>query len=210
MSEFNEISEAVINGEKEKVAELAQELVDAGEEPSKIISEGLVKGMDVVGEEFKNQDMYVPEVLISAESMHAGMDIVKPLLADSNTSSKETFMIGTVDGDLHDIGKNLVSMMVKGAGFEVIDIGIDKPTEEIVEAVNEHQPDVLGLSALLTTTMSAMEETIEALKEAGLRDKVKVILGGAPVGEEFANKIGADGYARGGSEAVDLVKKFTN
>ncbi|ADL12740.1 corrinoid protein [Acetohalobium arabaticum] len=208
MSKFNEISEAVINGEEEKVAELVQDLVDDGEEPSKIIKEGLVAGMDVVGKRFKAQDMFVPEVLISAESMHAGMDIVKPLLADDDSSSNGTFMISTVDGDLHDIGKNLVSMMVEGAGYEVVDLGVDKSADEILEAVKEHNPDVLGLSALLTTTMPAMGDTIEALEEAGIRDEVKVILGGAPVSQDFADEIDADGYASDGSAATDLVRKF--
>ncbi|ADL12483.1 corrinoid protein [Acetohalobium arabaticum] len=208
MSEFNEIADAVINGEVEKVAEIAQKLVDAGQKPSKIIKEGLVAGMNVVGKRFKNQDMFVPEVLISAKSMHAGMDIVKPLLSDADSSSAGTVVIGTVKGDLHDIGKNLVAMMIEGAGFEVVDIGIDKSADEIVEAVKEHKPDVLGLSALLTTTMPAMEEAIEALEEAGIRDEVKIILGGAPVSQDFADEIGADGYAPDGSVATDLVREL--
>ena len=210
MSKFKAVAEAVIEGQVDKVAELAQELVDAGEKPSVIIKEGLVAGMDIVGDRFKNNEMFVPEVLISAKSMHAGMDIVKPLLADAESSSAGKVIIGTVEGDLHDIGKNLVAMMIEGAGFDVVDLGIDIPAEELVEAVKEHQPDVLGLSALLTTTMPAMEETIEALKEAGIRDNVKVILGGAPVSEDFAEEIGADGYAADGSTATDLVRKFVN
>ncbi|WP_041667236.1 corrinoid protein [Acetohalobium arabaticum] len=210
MGEFKEITEAVINGEIEKVGELAQELVDAGKEPSKIIKEGFVAGMDIVGERFKNQDMFVPEVLLSAKSMHAGMDIVKPLLSDADSSSEGTVVIGTVEGDLHDIGKNLVIMMIEGAGYEVIDLGIDLPAEEIVEAVKEHQPDVIGLSALLTTTMPAMENTVEALEEAGVKDDIKVIVGGAPVNQEFADEIGADGYAPDGSTATDLVREMTN
>ncbi|ADL12460.1 corrinoid protein [Acetohalobium arabaticum] len=208
MSEFKEIANAVIDGEVEKVAEIAQELVDAGKKPSEIIKEGLVAGMDVVGDRFKNNEMFVPEVLISAKSMHAGMDIVKPLLAEADTSSAGTVVIGTVEGDLHDIGKNLVAMMIEGAGYEVVDLGVDKSADEIVEAVKEHQPDVVGLSALLTTTMPAMEEAIEALEEASIRNEVKVILGGAPVSKDFADEIGADGYAPDGSVATDLVRKF--
>jgi corrinoid protein of di/trimethylamine methyltransferase len=210
MGNFEEIAEAVINGEVDKVGELAQGLIDDGREPSKIIKKGLVAGMDVVGARFKNNEMFVPEVLISAKAMHAGMDVVKPLLAEGEESSAGTVVIGTVKGDLHDIGKNLVAMMVEGAGFKVVDLGIDLPAEEFVKAVKEHNPDVLGLSALLTTTMSSMGEVVESLEEAGVRDEVKVILGGAPVTEDFADEINADGYAADGSAATDLVREFTN
>jgi corrinoid protein of di/trimethylamine methyltransferase len=210
MSDFEKIAEAVIAGQIEEVAELSQKFVDEGVEPSEIIKKGLVGGMDVVGARFKKNEMFVPEVLISAKAMHSGMDVVKPLLSESESSSAGTFVIGTVKGDLHDIGKNLVAMMVEGAGFDVVDLGIDLPTDEFVEAIKEHKPDVLGLSALLTTTMPAMEEVIEALEEAGVRDKVKVILGGAPVTEDFTQEIGADGYAPDGSVATDLVREFCN
>ncbi|SFL40762.1 corrinoid protein [Candidatus Frackibacter sp. WG13] len=208
MSKFEEIAEAVISGEVEKVGELAQDLVDEGVKPSEIIKEGLVAGMDVVGARFKANEMFVPEVLISAKSMHAGMDVVKPLLAEGESSSAGTVVIGTVEGDLHDIGKNLVAMMLEGAGFEVVDLGVDLSAEEFVDAVKEHNPEVLGLSALLTTTMPAMQNTIEALEEAGVRDQVKIMVGGAPVTEDFANEIGAYAYASDGSASTELAREF--
>jgi len=208
MSKFEKIAEAVINGEVEKVGELAQDLVDAGVAPSEIIKEGLVAGMDVVGARFKANEMFVPEVLISAKSMHAGMDVVKPLLAEGESSSAGTVVIGTVEGDLHDIGKNLVAMMLEGAGFDVVDLGVDLSADEFVGAVKEHEPEVLGLSALLTTTMPAMQDTIEALEEAGVRDQVKIMVGGAPVTEDFANEIGADAYAADGSASTELARGF--
>ncbi|MCK8817726.1 corrinoid protein [Natroniella sulfidigena] len=210
MSKMENIVEEVIAGNVAGVAELTQELVDEGAKPSDIIKDGLVAGMDVVGGRFKKNEMFVPEVLIAAKSMHAGMDIVKPLLTDGESSSVGTVVIGTVEGDLHDIGKNLVAMMLEGAGFEVIDLGIDLPADEFVEAVKEHQPDVVGISALLTTTMPAMEETIKTLEEAGVRDQVKIMVGGAPVSQEFANEIGADGYAADGSTATDIAREFVN
>jgi corrinoid protein of di/trimethylamine methyltransferase len=209
MSKFNNIVEAIIEGEQEKVSELVQKLVDKGEEPDAIIKKGLVAGMDIVGTRFKKNEMFVPQVLIAAKAMHAGMDIVKPLLTD-DTSSAGKVVIATVEGDLHDIGKNLVAMMLEGAGFDVVDIGVDIPAEEFVEAVKEHEPDIVGMSALLTTTMPVMQETIEALEEAGIRDEVKVMIGGAPVTEEFANEIGAEGYASDGSTSTDLAKKFVS
>jgi corrinoid protein of di/trimethylamine methyltransferase len=208
MSNLEVIAEAVIAGEVERVGEISQELIDDGLKPSKIIKEGLVAGMDIVGARFKNNEMFVPEVLISAKAMHAGMDVVKPLLAEGESSSAGTVVIGTVEGDLHDIGKNLVAMMLKGAGFDVIDLGIDLPAEDFVEAIKEHEPDVLGMSALLTTTMPAMQEIIEALEEAGIRDQLKIMIGGAPVTEDFADEIGADAYAPDESSATDLAREF--
>jgi len=208
MSNFEEIAEAVIEGNVEKVGEIAQNLVDEGVKPSEIIKEGLVAGMDVVGSRFKNNEMFVPEVLISAKAMHAGMDVVKPLLTDDESSSAGIVVIGTVEGDLHDIGKNLVAMMLEGAGFEVVDLGVDLSAQAFVEAVKEHEADVLGMSALLTTTMPAMQDTIEALEEAGIREQVKIMVGGAPVTEDFANEIGADAYAPDGSASTDLAREF--
>ncbi|MCK8825381.1 corrinoid protein [Fuchsiella alkaliacetigena] len=208
MSKLEKVTEAVIAGEVEQVADLTQEAVDAGEEPSKIIKEGLIAGMDIVGTRFKANEMFVPEVLIAAKTMHAGMEVVKPLLTEGESSSTGTVLIGTVEGDLHDIGKNLVIMMLEGAGFEVIDVGIDVPAKEFIEAIKEHKPDILGLSALLTTTMPAMEEAVAAVEEAGLKDQVKIMVGGAPVSKEFAEEIGADGYAPDGSTAADLAKEF--
>ncbi|MCK8827441.1 corrinoid protein [Natroniella acetigena] len=208
MSKMEKVVEEVIAGNIDGVTELTQELVDEGIEPSQIIKEGLVAGMDVVGGRFKKNEMFVPEVLISAKAMHGGMDIVKPLLTEGESSSAGTVIMATVEGDLHDIGKNLVAMMLEGAGFEVIDLGVDVTADEFVEAVKEHQPDIVGLSALLTTTMPAMEETIKSLEEAGIRDQVKVMVGGAPVSEDFANEIGADGYAADGSTATDISREF--
>ncbi|MCK8827404.1 corrinoid protein [Natroniella acetigena] len=210
MSKMEKIVEGVIAGNIDRVAELTQELVDEGTKPSEIIKNGLVAGMDVVGGRFKKNEMFVPEVLIAAKAMHSGMDIVKPLLTEGESSSVGTVIMATVEGDLHDIGKNLVAMMLEGAGFEVVDLGVDIEADEFVEAVKEHQPDVVGLSALLTTTMPAMEETIKSLEEAGIRDQVKIMVGGAPVSEDFANEIGADGYAADGSTATDIAREFVS
>jgi 5-methyltetrahydrofolate--homocysteine methyltransferase len=162
--------------------------------------------MNKVGKDFRDDILYIPEVLIAARAMHAGMDILRPLLASSGVQSKGKFMIGTVKGDLHDIGKNLVGMMMEGAGFEVIDLGIDTSAERLVEAVEQDRPELVGLSALLTTTMVQMKVVVEALQEAGLRDSVKVMIGGAPVTEQFAKEIGADDYAPNASVAVEDAK----
>jgi 5-methyltetrahydrofolate--homocysteine methyltransferase len=166
--------------------------------------------MNVVGVRFKAGDMYVPEVLMSARSMASGVELVKPLIAEGDMKSQGKVIIGTVKADLHDIGKNLVTMMMQSGGLEVIDLGIDVSPERFIEAVREHQPDIVGMSALLTTTMPAMEETIDLLAEEGLRDKVKVIIGGAPISQEFATSIGADGYAPDAATATELCKQFIN
>ena len=167
-----------------------------------------MSGMDYVGVEFKAGNMFVPEVLRSARTMQLSMDILKPLLAESGVSLAGKILLGTVQGDLHDIGKNLVGMMCEGAGFEVQDIGKDVSPEDFVAAVQEHEPDVVGMSALLTTTMRSMESTIKVLEEAGLRDKVKVMIGGAPVTQAFSEQIGADGYASNAAAAAELAQKF--
>ena len=164
--------------------------------------------MDEVGKDFKAGELYVPEVLIAARAMHAGMDILRPLLAESDVPSTGKFVIGTVKGDLHDIGKNLVRMMIEGGGFEVIDLGVDAAPEVFVEAVRVHKPDIVGLSALLTTTMGQMRTTIEALEEAGLRGSIKVMVGGAPVTDAFAQEIGADGYTPEAASAVDVARGY--
>jgi 5-methyltetrahydrofolate--homocysteine methyltransferase len=173
-----------------------------------IIDNGLMGGMSVVGERFKAGDMYIPEVIMSAKAMSAGMEIVKPLIIGGESSSKGKVLLGTVKGDLHEIGKKLVQMMIESAGMEVEDIGIDISPEKFAEAVKEKKPDVLGMSALLTTTMLAMKDTIETLKEAGLRDSVKVLVGGAPVTLDFAEEIGADGWAPDAVTAKDKVLEF--
>jgi 5-methyltetrahydrofolate--homocysteine methyltransferase len=164
--------------------------------------------MDRVGVDFKNGDLFVPEVLIAARAMRAGMDILRPLLAESDTPSAGKIVVGTVSGDLHDIGKNLVVMMLEGGGFDVVDVGIDVSPEKFVEAVKTEEPHMVGMSALLTTTMPAMEKTITALTEAGLRENIQVIIGGAPVTQEFADGIGADGYATDAASAVDLARSL--
>mgnify|MGYP000087701689 FL=1 len=205
MADFEKLSESVIKGEEEKVKELVQEAIDQGLEPSEIINQGLISGMNVVGKRFKEGDMFVPEVLLSARSMKGGMELVKPLLMEGDMEEAGVVLLGTVEGDLHDIGKNLVGMMMESGGLEVINLGTDVTAEEFAEAVREHKPDVLGMSALLTTTMLEMKNTIEVLIEEGLRDSVKVIVGGAPVTKEFADEIGADGWAPDAASAKDLV-----
>ena len=208
MADFEKLAEGVMTGDIEKVTELTQKAVDEGIEPMEIIDQGLMSGMSVVGERFKAGDMYVPEVIMSAKAMGSGMEIVKPLLVGGKAVSKGKVLIGTVKGDLHEIGKKLVMMMMESAGLEVEDLGIDISAEKFAEAVKEKKPDVLGMSALLTTTMLAMKDTIETLKEAGLRDDVKILVGGAPVTLDFAEEIGADGWAPDAVTAKDKVLEF--
>lgn len=208
MSNFEELSNAVIAGNEVKVKELTKSLVDQGLEPLEIINQGLISGMTVVGRRFKAGDMFVPEVLMAARSMHGGMDIVKPLIAEADVPTKGKVVLGTVKGDLHDIGKNLVGMLMESAGYQVVNLGVDVPPEKFVEAVKEHNPQFVAMSALLTTTMLSMKDTIEVLKEEGLRDKVKCIIGGAPVSQEFSDEIGADGYAPDAASATELCDKL--
>lgn len=208
MADFEQLANGVIAGEIEKVKELTQKAVDEGVKPMEIIDNGLMSGMSVVGERFKVGDMYIPEVIMSAKAMSGGMEIVKPLIVGGENASKGKVLLGTVKGDLHEIGKKLVQMMMESAGLEVVDIGIDISPEKFADAVREQKPDVLGMSALLTTTMLAMKDTIETLKEAGLRDSVKVLVGGAPVTLDFAEEIGADGWAPDAVTAKDKVLEF--
>ena len=209
MSEILEqISTAVIEGDLDEILDLTEDALDEDLSAEEILNNGLMVGMDYVGVEFKAGNMFVPEVLRSARVMQMSMDILKPLLAESGAPMVGKVLLGTVKGDLHDIGKNLVAMMCEGAGFEVKDMGKDIGPEEFVEAVKEFEPDVLGMSALLTTTMRSMESTIKVLEEAGVRDRVKVMIGGAPVTQAFADQIGADGYASNAASAADLAKKF--
>jgi len=205
---MNAIAEALYNGEAEKVAELTRKALEEGLSPEEILNKGLIAGMDRVGRDFRDGILFVPEVLIAAQAMKAGMQILRPLLTESAISGLGTFVIGTVKGDLHDIGKNLVAMMMEGAGFKVVDLGVDTPPEKFIEAIKNHKPQLLGMSALLTTTMVEMKRVIEALREAGLRDKVKVMVGGAPVTQEYADEIGADGYAPNASLAVEKAKEL--
>ena len=208
MADLSALAENLINGKANEVKELTQKALDDGVAPGEILNQGLIKGMNVVGERFKNNEFYVPEVLIAARAMHAGMDILKPKLAESGVEPIGKVLLGTVKGDLHDIGKNLVAMMLEGAGFEVIDLGIDVPPEKFVQAVNEQGGDVIAMSALLTTTMTQMKTTLEALEEAGVKSKVKTLIGGAPVTQNYADEIGADGYARDAASAADKAKEL--
>ena len=205
---LQEIATNLYNGEDEKVAQLVQKALDDGMTPQEVLNDGLIAGMDVVGRDFKAGDLFVPEVLIAARAMQAGMDVLRPLLAQADVPTVGRYVIGTVEGDLHDIGKNLVKMMLEGAGFEVIDLGVDVKPGAFIEAVREHQPKVIGMSALLTTTMVNMKATIEALEEAGLRESVKIMVGGAPVTAAFAEEIGADAYAPDAPTAVEIARKL--
>jgi 5-methyltetrahydrofolate--homocysteine methyltransferase len=205
---LSSISQAVVEGNLENVDELTRAALDEGVSAQDILNQGLMAGMSYVGAEFKAGNMFVPEVLRSARAMQLSMDRLKPLLVQSGVRMAGKVLMGAVKGDLHDIGKNLVAMMCEGAGFEVKDLGRDVAPEAFVAAVKEYQPDVLGLSALLTTTMRSMDHTIKALVEAGVRDRVKVMVGGAPVTQAFADRIGADGYASNAVAAADLAKRL--
>lgn len=192
------------------VTELIKEALVQGVDPKPIVLKGLTKAMEVVGEKFEREEYLIPDMLASAECVGAAMDILSPHLVKAGVESKGKFIITTVTGDLHDIGKNIVAIMIKGAGYEVIDLGADVPTERIIEAVREHQAPFLGLSALLTTTMRAMGEVINNLKQEGLRDRVKVFIGGAPTSKEFADQIGADAYCKDAFQAIDVLKGISS
>jgi 5-methyltetrahydrofolate--homocysteine methyltransferase len=209
MSELiSKISALVIEGNFQEIGEATRQALDSGLSASNVLDQGLMPGMDHVGAEFKAGNLFVPEVLMSAKTMQEAMNILRPILAETGVEPAGKIIIGTVKGDLHDIGKNLVAMMCEGAGFEVIDLGKDIDPQAFVDAVREQQPDMMGMSALLTTTMAGMERTIQALAEAGLREGVKVIIGGAPVTKEFADRIGADGYAPNAAAASELARKL--
>lgn len=209
MSEtLSKLSTAVIEGNLDVMQDLTNQSLEEGKQAQEVLNDGLMPGMDHVGGEFKAGNMFVPEVLRSARAMQASMDILRPLLAESGFELAGKVLLGTVKGDLHDIGKNLVAMMCEGAGFEVKDLGKDVDPEKFVEEVKNFEPGVLGMSALLTTTMRAMEHTIKSLEEAGVRDKVKIMIGGAPVTQSFADQIGADGYASNAASASELAQKL--
>jgi 5-methyltetrahydrofolate--homocysteine methyltransferase len=203
-----EIGEATKNGDQAAVGELTRRALEAGLPVERIIQEGFIPTMAVVGDDFGAGRIYIPEMLIAARAMQAGMEVLKPLLVGGKVKSLAKVVIGTVQGDLHDIGKNLVGMMLEGGGAEVIDLGVDVPPLKFVSAVAEHKAQIVALSALLTTTMPGIGQTIKALQEAGLRDSVKVLVGGAPVTEAFARQIGADGYGADAAAAVKLIKSF--
>ena len=202
------IHDCLYDGMAEDVVAGVKELLRRGMSPYDTLTQGLVAGMDIVGVDFRDGILFVPEVLMAAKAMKAGMAILRPLLAETGAPAIGTMVIGTVKGDIHDIGKNLVTMMMEGAGFKVVDLGINNDADKFIQAVREHQTDILGMSALLTTTMPYMKVVIQALKEAGLRDKVVVLVGGAPVNAPFAEAIQADAYCRDASVAVQTAKKL--
>ena len=205
---LSEMATAIIEGNMGDIVDMTEDALDEGLSAKEILDNGLMPGMDHVGVEFKAGNMFVPEVLRSARTMQASMDLLKPLLVASGEKMIGKILMGTVKGDMHDIGKNLAGMMCEGAGFEVIDLGKDVAPETFVAEVKKHQPEIVGMSALLTTTMRMMEQTIKALAEAGLRDQVKIMIGGAPVTQNFADQIGADGYASNAASAADLAKRL--
>jgi 5-methyltetrahydrofolate--homocysteine methyltransferase len=206
MADFKGIAEALIAGDREKVKDLVKGAVDEGIGPRQILDEGLIAGMEVVGVRFKNCEIYVPEVLVSARAMSAGMEIIEPLLAAAGVKARGVFVVGTVKGDLHDIGKNLVAMMLKGAGWKVVDLGVDIDAEKFVQAAIDEDADVIGLSALLTTTMVNMKSVIELAKNKDC--KAKIVVGGAPLTQSYADEIGADGYAPDAATASEIVGKL--
>lgn len=203
-----QVHDDLYDGLKEEVEEAVHILLERGWTPYKVLTEALVEGMRIVGIDFRDGILFVPEVLLAANSMKAGMAILRPLLAETGAPRLGKMVIGTVKGDIHDIGKNLVAMMMEGAGFEVINIGINNPVEKYLDAIAEHQPDILGMSALLTTTMPYMKVVIDTLKEKGMRDDYIVLVGGAPLNEEFAKAVGADAYCRDAAVAVETAKEF--
>ncbi len=196
------------DGLKEEIEEGTRILLDRGWAPYKVLTEALVGGMKIVGEDFRDGILFVPEVLLAANAMKGGMAILKPLLAETGAPTIGKMVIGTVKGDIHDIGQNLVTMMMEGAGFEVLNIGINNPVENYVEALNDFKPDILGMSALLTTTMPYMKVVIDAMVEMGIRDDYVILVGGAPLNEEFGKAIGADAYCRDAAVAVETAKEF--
>ncbi len=209
MADLEALAQAIINGKAPDAKKLTEDALAEGVPPGDVLNNGLVAGMNVVGARFKNNEFYVPEVLIAARAMKGSMALLAPKLAESGVESKGKIGIGTVRGDLHDIGKNLVSMMLEGAGFEIVDLGVDVKPEGFVQAAKDGV-GVIALSALLTTTMPAMKDTIEALKAENIRDKVKVMIGGAPVTQNYADEIGADGYSPDAASAVDTAKELLN
>jgi 5-methyltetrahydrofolate--homocysteine methyltransferase len=205
---IQEIYDNVITGKRDVVSPKVQEALDMELSPEEILNQGLIAAMQEVGDRFERGEFYVPEMLIAARAMQAGLAILKPFLAEQGIKTAGTVVIGTVKGDLHDIGKNLVAMMLEGAGFDIIDLGTDVPPEKFAQAIREHDAQIVGMSALLTTTMQNMQSTIEAIEDLGVRESVKIVIGGAPVTDTFAKEIGADGYAPDASRAVNIAKNL--
>jgi len=208
MADLKALSEAVIRGDQAAAVEITKQALNDGDEPENVLNNGLIAGMDIIGVRFKNNEVYIPEVLISARAMKMAMKVLEPRLIEAGVEPIGKCVIGTVQGDLHDIGKNLVAMMLKGAGFEVTDIGIDAPAEKFIEQARATGAQIVGMSTLLTTTMPGIEKSLKAIREAGLT--IKVMIGGAPVTQNYADKIGADGYAPDAASAVDLAKSLLN
>lgn len=207
MNQIESLCEAVQRGKRNDAKSLTQQLIDSGMKPLDVVEQGLVPGMSAIGEKFKRNEVFVPEMLIAARAMKEAMSILEPLLASAGIKPRHTIVIGTVEGDLHDIGKNLVAMMLKGANFGIVDLGTNVAPQKFVDAVKEHNASAVALSALLTTTMPAMKTTVEAIRAAGLAE-VKILVGGAPVTEEFAKEIGADGYSPDAASAVDKANSL--
>ena len=208
MSDLKTITETLLTGDGEKVAELTQAALDAGLSAKEILNQALIAGMDIVGARMESGEMFIPEVLMAAQAMGGAVEILKPLLSDEDAAGGGTIVLGTVKGDLHDIGKNLVSMMMESAGFKVINMGVDIDPDAFIQAIKDNDADILALSALLTTTMPMMEQTIKSVEESGLRDKIKILVGGAPVNQSYADEIGADGYAPDAGSASKLAKQL--
>ncbi|MGQ9558809.1 MAG: cobalamin B12-binding domain-containing protein [Desulfurispora sp.] len=208
MGKYSQLADLVLKGDQPQVEQVTRQLLEAGEDPLQIINEGLIAGITEVGVRFKQGELFVPEMMRSAKAMKAGIEILKPAIAGSDIPSAGKVVMGTVKGDLHDIGKNLVIMMLESSGFNVVDLGIDVPVDKFVAAVKEHRPQIVGMSALLTTTMPVMKQVIEALARENLRNQVKVLVGGAPVSAEFARDIGADGYSPDAASAAELCKQM--
>ena len=208
MTAFEELTNMIIDGQHMAASEWTQTAVGEGCDPIEVMDKGMIPGMDEIGRRWKDGEIHMPEVLIAARAMKGCMSILQPLITESNVIARGTVVIGTVKGDLHDIGKNIVAMMLEGAGYRVYDLGNDVPAEAFVNAAEEYDADIVGMSALLTTTVPMMESTIQALKDAEIRSEVKVMIGGAPVSDELAKQIGADGYAPDGAVAVDLTSNL--
>ncbi len=206
MISLEDMHELIISGRRKEVQELTQQLIDEGHPPEDVLYKGLLPGMAVVGDRFEKGEYFIPEMLLSARALNSGLDLLRPLLSDDDMNPAGVVVIGTVQGDIHDIGKNLVAVMLQGAGFTVIDAGVDVSPSRFVELIREHSPDVVGLSALLTTTMPAMEDTINAIVADDLRDSVKIVIGGAPITQDYAEKIGADGYGRNATLAAKITQ----
>ena len=205
---YLQMQDDLYDGIKEEIPLQVREALSRGETPQAVLDAGLVAGMDIVGVDFRDGILFVPEVLMAANSMKAGMEVLRPLLTETGARRIGTMILGTVKGDIHDIGKNLVSMMMEGAGFEVINLGINVDADAFIAAIHEHKPDIIGMSALLTTTMPYMKVVVDALGEEGLRDEIYVMVGGAPVTENFAREVGADAYGRDAAVSVEIAKSY--